>query len=101
MKHYVEKLKNGETVEFRPRGNSMKPKINSGELVKIRPLENGEPKKGDIVLCKVKGRYYVHLVLSVQQKLGGKIYQIGNNKKFTNGTIMRSSIFGKVVEISK
>lgn len=35
---YIEKLKNGETVEFRPRGNSMKGKVESGQLVTVEPL---------------------------------------------------------------
>jgi hypothetical protein len=33
--HHIEQLKNGETVQFRPRRNSMKGKINSGQLVTI------------------------------------------------------------------
>ena len=97
MKEYAKKLQNGENVEFRPRGNSMKPKINSGELVKIRPLQASEPAKGDIVLCKVKGNYYVHLVKTTQ----GKRYQIGNNHGGINGWVGRESIFGKVIEVSK
>lgn len=30
--HYIAKLEQGETVTFRPRGDSMKGKINSGQL---------------------------------------------------------------------
>jgi hypothetical protein len=36
--HYIEKLRNGETVKFRPRGNSMQPKIESGQLCTVEPL---------------------------------------------------------------
>jgi SOS-response transcriptional repressor LexA len=98
-KHYVEKLADGETVQLRPRGNSMKPKICNGQLVTVEPVEEDEIEKGDIVFCKVKGNYYVHLVESVQQKMGGKRFQIGNNKNHTNGTIGFSSIFGKVTRV--
>ena len=36
--HYIEKLKNRETVQFRPRGNSMKGKIEPGQLVTVAPV---------------------------------------------------------------
>ena len=49
---YIDKLKQGETVEFRPRGNSMKPRIESGQLCTVKPVD-GILKAGDVVLCKV------------------------------------------------
>jgi hypothetical protein len=36
--HYIEQLKKGETVQFRPRGHSMKGKIASGQLVTVGDL---------------------------------------------------------------
>jgi hypothetical protein len=39
---YIEKLKLGETVSFRPRGHSMKGKIESGQLCTVKPIENIE-----------------------------------------------------------
>lgn len=82
LKQHADKLKNGETIQFRPRGNSMTPKINSGDLVTVTP-EFDTLKKGDIVFCKVKGNYYVHLVKAVK----GKRYQISNNRGRINGWI--------------
>jgi len=35
----IEALKKGETVQIRPRGNSMRPKVNSGDLVTLRPVK--------------------------------------------------------------
>ena len=51
---YIEKLKAGQTVEFRPRGNSMSGKVESGQLCTVEPAK--ELMVGDIVLCKVGGR---------------------------------------------
>jgi phage repressor protein C with HTH and peptisase S24 domain len=70
--HYIEKLKAGETVQFRPRGNSMKGKIESGELVTVEPLHDRQLCKNDIVLCKVNGTHYLHLIKAIQ----GDRYQI-------------------------
>ena len=93
---YIEKLQQGETVSFRPRGNSMKGKIASGQLCTVRPLEEEEDlKKGDIVLCKVRSAQYLHLVKAVR----GSQYQIGNNIGGINGWISRNAVFGKLVSV--
>jgi hypothetical protein len=93
--HYIEKLQAGETVQFRPRGNSMKGKINSGQLVTVEPLLNRALQKGDIVLCKVNGTQYLHLVKAVQ----GNRYQIGNNIGGINGWIVKGAIYGVCTNI--
>ena len=95
---HVEKLKKGETVSLRPKGNSMEPKISSGNLVTVEPLK-GPFKKGDIVFCRVGRKYYVHMVQVAQEKMGGWRYQIGNNKNHTNGTIGADNVFGKVTKV--
>jgi len=88
---YIEKLKLGETVSFRPRGHSMKGKIESGQLCTVKPIENIETlQKGDIVLCKVNGNEYLHLIKAIQ----GPRFQIGNNRGRINGWISANSIFG-------
>jgi hypothetical protein len=92
--HYIEKLQAGEIVTFRPRGNSMTGKIESGQLCTVIPIID-EILVGDIVLCKVHGKEYLHLVKAVQDHR----YQIGNNRGFTNGWIGRNSIFGRCVRI--
>ena len=93
--HYIAKLKNGETVSFRPRGNSMSGKIESGQLCTVEPIDLKNVEVGDIVLCKVNGYEYLHLVKAIQ----GQRFQIGNNKGRINGWITANSIFGKCVRI--
>ena len=92
---YIAKLKNGEVVSFRPRGNSMSGKIESGQLCTVVPIAPEEIDVGDIVLCKVNGREYLHLVKAKQ----GQRFQIGNNRGRINGWITANSIFGKCVSI--
>lgn len=88
---YIAKLKNGETVRFRPRGHSMKGKIESGQLCTVKPIKDfSKLEKGDIVLCKVRGSQYIHLIKAIQ----GKRFQIGNNRGKINGWIGENSIFG-------
>lgn len=94
--HYINKLKSGETVKFRPRGNSMQGKISSGQLCTVSPINNDILiKKGDIVLCNVNGNQYLHLVKSIK----GKQYKIANNKGYINGNITLNNIFGICIKV--
>ena len=93
---YIAQLQNGETVQFRPRGHSMKGKISSGQLCTVEPIEDYELlKKGDIVLCKVNGNQYLHLIKAIQ----GTRFQIGNNRGGINGWITQTSLYGKCVKV--
>jgi hypothetical protein len=95
---YIQKLEAGETVQFRPRGQSMAGKIESGQLVTVEPLTDSVVlKKGDVVLCKVKGAEYLHLISSAPG--GGKQLQISNNHGFVNGWIGRGCIYGICTKI--
>jgi hypothetical protein len=90
---YISKLKSGETVSIRPRGNSMTGKIESGQHCTVAPAEAKNIAVGDIVLCKVKGHEYLHLVKAIQ----GQRFQIGNNRGRINGWITANSIYGKLM----
>lgn len=94
--HHIEKLQDGKTVTFRPRGNSMKGKIASGDLCTVVPIKEN-PVVGDIVLCKVLGKEYLHLIKSVK----GDRFQIGNNKGRINGWVGLNAIFGKLKKVEK
>jgi len=63
---YIAKLRTGETVSFRPRGHSMTGKIESGQLCTVAPVNVATLKVGDIVLCKVGGSEYLHLVKAIR-----------------------------------
>lgn len=93
---YIEKLEAGETVQFRPRGHSMTGIVNNKDLVVVAPIkEDYEIKKKDVVLCKVQGKEYLHLVKKVASD--GR-YQIGNNKGGINGWVSKNSIYGLLIE---
>jgi hypothetical protein len=92
---HIAKLTAGETVSFRPRGHSMAPKIRSGQLCTVAPVDATELDVGDIVLCKVRGAEYLHLVKAID----GERFQIGNNRGHINGWISANAIFGKLVSV--
>lgn len=92
---YIARLKDGETVQFRPRGHSMRGKIESGQLCTVEPVDPETLEVGDIVLCKVNGREYLHLVKAIQ----GARLQIGNNRGRVNGWISANSVFGRCTRV--
>jgi hypothetical protein len=92
---YIEKLREGETVSFRPRGSSMTGKIESGQLCTVEPVETDALRVGDIVLCKVNGTEYLHLIKAIQ----GPRFQIGNNRGRINGWVSANSIYGRCVRV--
>ena len=93
--HYIQQLKEGRTVSFRPRGNSMRGKIESGQLCTVEPVTADSLQVGDIVLCKVNGRQYLHLVKAID----GARFLIGNNRGRTNGWIGPSGIYGRCIRV--
>ncbi len=94
--HYVQQLREGETVQFRPRGNSMSGKIESGQLCTVEPIDDHSSlQAGDIVLCKVNGNQYIHLIKAKQ----GNRFQIGNNRGRINGWITANSIYGICIKV--
>ena len=74
----------------------MKGKIASGQLVTVIPVSDKQLKKGDIVLCKVNGTQYLHLIKAIQ----GDRYQIGNNIGRINGWTNLNSIYGLCIAVT-
>ena len=93
---HIAQLRDGRTISFRPRGNSMAGKIESGQEVTVVPIGDRQVKVGNIVLCKVNGREFLHLVHQVDAQ--GRCL-IGNNIGGRNGWTRRKNIFGLVVKV--
>lgn len=93
--YYIDNLKEGRTVEFRPRGTSMIGRITSGQLCTVIPITGITLEVNDIVLCRVGGNEYLHLIKDIQ----GDRYQIGNNRGGINGWASINAIYGKCIKI--
>ena len=95
--HAIERLQAGEAAVIRPRGHSMKGRVNDGDVVTVVPSSQREPKVNDIVLVKVHGQHYLHLIKAIQEDR----CLIGNNRGGTNGWVGRSAIFGVAVKVER
>jgi|SRR6185369_12830298 len=92
---YIEKLKHGETVTFRPRGNSMAGKIESGQLCTVIPGTGRESEGRRHRLVQGKRFQYLHLIKAIQ----GKRFHIGNIRGRINGWNGENGIYGKCISI--
>lgn len=98
----VTKLQEGQTVKFRPHGNSMTPRICSGQLVTVDPvspdmIEAGDITTGDVVYSRVRGVLRLHLITAIDT--AKKRVQISNNHGHTNGWTSYDRVYGVLTKI--
>lgn len=94
----IEILKSGNPVSFRPKGQSMKPRIKSGQLCTCIPVGSDyTPQVGEVVLCKVNGKQYLHIITALKDQQ----VQISNNHGFVNGWTSRSNIYGLLIKVEE
>ena len=88
----IEELSQTGQSKMKVFGNSMLPIIKSGSLLTFQKYDEYEI--GDIVFCKVKGRFIdAH---KITKKESNKGYLIANNHGFENG--WAKIIYGKVIK---
>ena len=95
----VEALLRGEACKITPHGKSMMPRVKSGATVTLAPFTEGIPEVGDVVLVRVRGTVYLHLIKAIKGKGEDTEYLIGNNHGGINGWTSRKLVYGKAIEI--
>ncbi|MCY0937197.1 S26 family signal peptidase [Streptomyces sp. H34-S4] len=88
----VDRVRAGETVEFRPTGTSMVPLVHSRQRVGVAPADPALLEPGDIVPARVSGTVYLHLVTAVDASR--RRVQISNNRGRVNGWTGHDRVFG-------
>jgi len=87
----------GTEVRFRPTGSSMIPLIRSRQQVTVAPVDPASLEVGDIVLARVAGTTYLHLVSAVDH--ANSRVQISNNRGRVNGWTGHARVFGICTEV--
>ncbi len=88
----ADRVAGGATVAFRPSGSSMVPLIRSRQEVVVAPVDPAVLEVGDIVLARVAGTVYLHLVSAVDPPRNR--VQISNNRGRVNGWTSHDRVFG-------
>ena len=73
----------------------MRGRVNDGDRVTVAPCDPAALAVGDIVLVRVHGADYLHLVKAIDR---GR-FQIGNNRGGINGWVGPQAIYGKAVQV--
>jgi hypothetical protein len=106
---HIAALKRGETVSFRPHGRSMEPRIMSGQLCTVEPVDPLTLGTDDVVLCRVGRKQYLHIVHAIQPIVvtagvrhfrSSTPFMIGNNKGGLNGWIGPEDVYGRLVKVT-
>ncbi len=96
---HIRDIQQNGFAAFRPLGNSMFPLIRSGQVVHVSECGpntlRGGPSVGEIVLCTVNHRHYLHRVGAVFGAVGTDTwYRIENAAGHVNGWIQIGDIHG-------
>jgi hypothetical protein len=94
---HATRVAGGAVVRFRPTGSSMVPLIRSRQLVTVAPVEPARLEVGDIVLARVAGTTYLHLVSAINPDT--ERVQISNNRGRVNGWTGYARVFGICTEV--
>jgi len=97
MDSMAAKVAHGATVQFRPTGSSMEPLIGNRRLVTVAPVDPARLAVGDIVLARVAGRTYLHLVHALDPTRSR--VRIGNNRGRANGWTSHARVHGICVSV--
>ncbi len=73
----------------------MKGKVEDGSLVTLEPCDTDQLQAGDIVLVRVPGNIYLHLIKAIN----GQRFLIGNNRGKINGWVGHHCIYGIATKI--
>lgn len=94
----VAALQRGSSVQVRPRGYSMTGRISDGDLVTLAPCRAENLAAGDIVLVRIQGKRFSHVVLHAILSVEGERLLIGSHSGRVDGWVDRGDIYGIVTQ---
>lgn len=75
----------------------MTPRIHSKDLVRLEAVDRSKLAVDDVVLAKVKGRYWLHKISAID----GDRVQISNNHGHVNGWTRRDKVYASVTNLDR
>ncbi len=92
-------LQKGLPVQIRPRGHSMTGRINDGNLVTLEPCAAEALTAGTIVLVRIQGKRFSHIVLHSILSVEGDRFLIGSHQGRVDGWVDRGDIYGIATKV--
>lgn len=94
MARVAQRLTETDEDWFTAIGTSMTPAIRPVQRVRLRPVSDGEPLTGLVVLARVGGRFWLHRVTAER---ADEVHVAAENG-MVNGWTARDQVFGVLVE---
>ena len=105
-------LQNGQSVQYRSSGNSLRPLVYSGDCCILVPVwDPALLVPYDVVFCEVQpgNRFYTHYILRIEWETAAassaatgepkRKFIIGNARHHENGYCYDEHIYGRLVEV--
>ena len=92
-------LQKGLSVQVRPRGHSMTGRVSDGDLVTLTPCRAEELAAGDIVLVRIQGKRFSHVVLHGILAVEGTKFLIGSHQGRVDGWVNHDEIYGIATKV--
>lgn len=87
-------LREGRTVSVRVEGQSMLPFFRSGSVIRLRPVAEGDLRRGRVVLGETdEGRFVVHRILGVGAE---RVTLLGDGNYAGTESVARCRVWGTV-----
>lgn len=86
-------------IQVRPRGHSMTGRINDGDMVTLEPCAAEALMSGTIVLVRIQGKRFSHIVLHSILSLEGGRFLIGSHQGRVDGWVDRGDIYGIATKV--
>ncbi len=95
----VAALQQGRSALVRPRGHSMAGRINNGDLVTLAPCRVEGLTAGAIVLVRIRGKRFSHVVLHGILSVEGERFLFGSHQGRVDGWVDWDDIYGIATKV--
>jgi hypothetical protein len=97
-----ELLENGHVLRFRAHGDSMRPFIQPGDILQVRPLEGAWPRPGQVLLYRRDaGQLIAHRFIGYRSNPGKALLLRGDTICFTDEWIGIAQVIGRVIAFER
>jgi len=95
-------LGSGTVVRFRAEGSSMHPTIRDGELITVAPVSTADVARGDLLLCRHRGRVIAHRIVSIAGDGGDRRFELrGDGQRASEVFVGADDIVARIVAVRR
>src|SRR5262245_12705213 len=95
-------LASGTLVRFRAEGSSMHPTIRDGEVIVAAPVSVAEVVRGDVLVCRHRGRVLAHRLVSIDGEGSRRRFVLrGDSQQSSDVFVDADDIVARIVAVRR